>query len=473
MRSQQGCKKNTKNLGGNVAANPVDDIVDESGSEERSGYLTGRYWGYSVGLLTLVYAFNFVDRQIVNILAEYIKRDLGLRDWQLGVLTGFSFALVYGLVGIPVARLAERRHRPLIIAISAGVWSIFTAVCGFAGTFTQLAIARFGVGLGEAGATPASHSLIVNYTPPEKRGRALSLYQTGVPLGGLIGMALGGIVADLYGWRAAFFIAGAPGIIIAVVVALTLVEPRKTAPQAARPQASFKRDAAFLLAKRAFPLFAVGGSLIALRGYGTQAFIASFFFRIHGGEIQAYADRINQAFGTHLGQAGLIGIFLGLLGGIASILGTIIGGFLMDHWSRKNVRHLSAVTAIPQLIAAPFLVVGLLWHGALGAFILMTLPTFFSAMSIGPVWAGIQSLATPATRATATAVAALATAFIGLGLGPLLVGVISDLLAAAGLTTGDSLRWALIAAETPALVGAAMMWAARGHLEREVETARA
>lgn len=443
--------------------------ADDTGAST-GGRLTGRYWGYSVGLLTLVYAFNFVDRQIVNILAEYIKRDLHLKDWQLGILTGFSFALVYGLAGIPVARFAERSHRPFIIAASAGVWSVFTAVCGFAGGFWQLAMARLGVGLGEAGGVPASHSLIVSYTPPEKRGRALSLYQIGVPLGGLIGLALGGIIADLYGWRTAFFIAGAPGIVMAVLVGLTLVEPRKarTAPVMA-PASTFAKDARFLLGKKAFPLFAVGGAFIALRGYGTQAFIASFFFRIHGDEIQGYADRVNAMFGLKLGQAGIIGLSLGIFGGLASIAGTIIGGFLMDHWSKKSVRHFGSVTAIPQVIAAPFLVLGLLWPNAFWAFVLMTLPTFFSAMSIGPVWTCVQSMATPATRATASAVTALITAFLGLGLGPLLVGIISDVLSGAGLATGDSLRWGLLVAETPALIGAAMMWRARRYLERDIE----
>ena len=169
-------------------------------------------------LLLIVNAFNFVDRQIVNILAEPIKQELGLADWQLGMLTGFAFAIFYALAGIPIARYAERGNRPYIIGTAIACWSAFTIFCGMAGNFFQLLLFRFGVGIGEAGGVPPAHSLISDYAPREKRASSLAFFHMGLPIGALMGLALGGLVADAYGWRAAFIIAGAPGFIVAVLL---------------------------------------------------------------------------------------------------------------------------------------------------------------------------------------------------------------------------------------------------------------
>ncbi|MGP1275131.1 MAG: MFS transporter, partial [Caulobacterales bacterium] len=179
---------------------------------------------YAVGMLLVIYIFNFLDRQIVNILAEPIKLELGVADWQLGMLTGLAFALFYTVLGIPIARYAEKADRVKIISAAVGVWSLFTIACGLAGNFIQLLLARIGVGVGEAGCSPPAHSLITDYTPKEERASALAFYSMGIPLGSLAGMALGGLIADAYGWRMAFFVAGAPGIILAVMAFLTLPE---------------------------------------------------------------------------------------------------------------------------------------------------------------------------------------------------------------------------------------------------------
>jgi len=190
------------------AAAPAEGLVAE---EAETPPLSTGYRTYALWLLMLVYTLNFLDRQIVNILAEDIKKDLHLADWQLGMMTGLAFALFYTVLGLPIARLAERSHRPRIIAGSIMVWSAFTVLCGMAGNFWQLVLARIGVGIGEAGCTPAAHSLITDYTPKEKRASAIAFYSIGTPLGSLIGLAMGGMIADAYGWRAPSWSPGRPG----------------------------------------------------------------------------------------------------------------------------------------------------------------------------------------------------------------------------------------------------------------------
>ena len=204
-----------------------------SGTDEPT--VSEGYRRYAIGLLFFVYVFNFIDRQIVTILAEPIKQDLGLADWQLGLMTGTAFAVFYCTLGIPIARYAERGNRPWIIGLSLAAWSGFTALCGLAQNFWQLVAARIGVGVGEAGCTPPAHSLIADYTPREKRASAMALYSMGNPVGALIGVVVGGLVADAYGWRTAFRLVGAPGVVFAVIVIATLFEPRaKMAAAAAR-----------------------------------------------------------------------------------------------------------------------------------------------------------------------------------------------------------------------------------------------
>ena len=168
------------------------------------------YTRYAMFLLLGIYIVNFLDRAVVNILAEPIKNDLGLADWQLGLMSGLAFAIFYTVLGIPIARMAERKNRPIIIGTAVAVWSGFTALSGMAQNFAQLVLFRIGVGVGEAGCTPPAHSLIADYVPKEKRASALAFYSMGTPLGGLLGLVMGGLIADAYGWRVAFFVAGAP-----------------------------------------------------------------------------------------------------------------------------------------------------------------------------------------------------------------------------------------------------------------------
>src|SRR5215203_3792461 len=219
------------------------------------------YTQYVMWLLLGIYIVNFLDRQVLNILSEDIKTELRLSDTQLGLLGGVAFALFYTVLGIPIARLAERKNRARIIGTSVFVWSGFTALCGQATSFWQLALCRFGVGAGEAGCTPPAHSLIVDYVPKERRASALAFYSMGTPIGTLAGLVLGGLVADAYGWRAAFLVAGVPGILFSILAFTTLKEPRRQlaahAAQVAAASATFGETMRYLFSKRTFWFIAV------------------------------------------------------------------------------------------------------------------------------------------------------------------------------------------------------------------------
>ena len=252
------------------------------------------YTRYAMLLLMAIYTINFLDRSVINILAEPIKNELKLADWQLGMMSGLAFALFYTILGIPLAQLAERRNRPMIIGASVAVWSGFTALSGATTNFVQLVLCRIGVGIGEAGCTPPAHSLIADYVPKEKRASALAFYSMGTPLGGLLGLVMGGLIADAYGWRVAFLVAGVPGLFFAALCFLTLREPRKIlAEHSAKitsSQATFRETLAYLMKKKTFWLIALGAAIKAFIGYGHAPFTASFFLRVHGDEVARLAS---------------------------------------------------------------------------------------------------------------------------------------------------------------------------------------
>jgi predicted MFS family arabinose efflux permease len=234
--------------------------------------LPGRaYRSYALGLLMLIYVVNFVDRQVVSILADLIKQDLKLADWQLGLMTGLAFAVLYTVLGLPIARIAERGDRPLIIAVAVAVWSGFTALSGMAQTFTHLVLARIGVGVGEAGCTPPALSLIADTVPKAQRASAVSVYMLGAPVGSLLGLALGGLIADAFGWRMAFVIVGLPGLLLAAIAALTLREPRRGRPVVARADdgvPSFREALTELRGKRTYWRVVGGVTIKSFASYG-------------------------------------------------------------------------------------------------------------------------------------------------------------------------------------------------------------
>ncbi len=390
-----------------------------------------RYRAYVLTMLVVVYVFNFLDRQIVTILAEPIKVDLGLNDTQIGLMTGLAFALFYTVLGVPIARLADRANRVSIISAALVIWSGMTALCGMANNFVQMLAARIGVGVGEAGCSPPAHSLIADYYPPEQRASALSIYALGIPIGSILGLLAGGWIAEFYGWRMAFFLVGIPGIVLAVFVKLTLREPIRgmsdpspqTGPQEQPP---LVETIAALLRNRTMVHLAMGGALTSFVGYGLGQWLPAFFIRIHELGIAETAT------------------YFGLVLGVASAAGTVLGGTMADRLARRDVRMYAWLPAIGVLLAFPFYVAAMVSDQPYLAIAILVAPSLLNSLWLGPAFGTIQNLAPTRMRALASAMLLFILNIIGLGLGPFLVGVLSDLLA--GTFGEDSLRYAILIA---------------------------
>lgn len=388
------------------------------------------YRRYVLGMLLVVFTFNFIDRQILAILLQPIKQDLGLSDTQLGLLTGIAFSLFYVSFGIPLARLADRSSRVNIITGALVAWSAMTALCGMAQNFWQLLFARIGVGIGEAGCIPPSQSLISDYFAPEKRAMALSIFALGVPIGVMFGFLVGGWMEEYFGWRTAFLVVGLPGILLAIIVRLTLREPPRglseTTIKDHGEQPSMREVARYLWGLRSFRHVAFAAALHAFVGYGVISWLPSFLARSY-----------------QMGGAE-IGTWLALLAGIVGGLGTVAGGWLGDRYAKKDRRWYVWISGITIMLAVPFTIYAFLGGDKYWTLSMYILPTFFGAFYHGPTGAVIQGLAQVRMRAISAALYVLMVNLIGLGLGlgPLAVGVISDLLAPAyGV---ESLRYALL-----------------------------
>jgi MFS family permease len=384
------------------------------------------YRRYVLGLLLLVYVVNFIDRNIVNILLEPIKREFDPSDTALGFLAGTAFAIFYATLGLPIARWADRGVRRNIIALALLLWSGMTALCGMARSFPQLAAARVGVGIGEAGCSPPAHSILSDYYPPERRGTAFATYALGIPIGTAFGIYVGGWMAETFSWRSAFLLVGLPGILLAAVVRLTLREPPRghseTRSDAGAPP-RIAEVAGTMWGLSSFRHLAAGATLHAFVGYGVLAWNAAYLMRSHGmsvGEVGAWLSGIGLIFGG---------------------LGTFLGGWLTDRLIPRDARWALWVPGISTLIAVPFSIAFYQWPDARGALAFAGIPVFFGAMYLGPTFSLTQALAPLRMRAVASAFLLFLLNLIGLGLGPQAVGVASDLLAPS--LEEDSLRGAL------------------------------
>lgn len=401
--------------------------------------VTSGYRTYVLVMLVIVYIFNFLDRQIVTILAEPIKMDLGLNDTQIGLMTGLAFAVFYTVLGIPIARLADRSNRTTIITIALVIWSGMTAVCGAAQNFTQMLLARIGVGVGEAGCSPPAHSLIADYYPPEQRASALSIYALGIPIGSILGLLAGGWIAEFWGWRAAFYIVGIPGVLLAVVFKMTVKEPIRgmsdtasTNPADAE-QLPLGETIRTVLKNRTIFHVAMGGALTSFVGYGLGQWLPAFFIRIHGMGIAETAT------------------YFGLVLGVASAIGTVLGGAIADKLAVRDKRWYAWLPAAGVLAAFPFYFVAMLMDNPLIAIAIMIVPSLLNSLWLGPGFGTVQNVAPGRMRAMASAVLLFVLNIIGLGLGPFLVGVLSDVLSES--LGQESLRWAIVIAT------AAYFWA--------------
>jgi predicted MFS family arabinose efflux permease len=404
-----------------------------------------------LGLLLLVYIFNFADRMLLGVMAMPIKLELGLSDTQLGLLGGTAFALFYSTLGLPIAWLADRHSRTWIVTISLTVWSGFTALCGLAGNFLYLFVARLGVGVGEAGGVAPSYSLLADYFPPEQRSRALGVYSFGIPIGSAIGLAFGGLIATAFNWRVAFVVMGVGGILLAPVFRLLVKEPPRggldRAPPAARPQ--LRVAARLIRGKPSFWLVAVASALASTASYGISFWIPSFYIR---------------SFELSLAQASFAYAALILSGGIA---GAWTGAWLGDRYGPANPRFYLLIPAAALLLSVPFFVMAITTHSLVVSVIMLVVPTACGSMIFGPVLTVIQHVVPPSLRTTSSALFLMINNLIGLGLGSLILGALSD-----GLHQRfgeESLRYALLAGAGFYILASALYLLASYRVSRDWE----
>jgi len=416
------------------------------------------YRSYVLAVLVLVYTFNFIDRQIVGILAIPIKTELHLSDSQLGMMGGLAFALFYTLLGIPIARLADRVSRTGIMTAALALWSLMTAVCGLTQNFSQLFLARVGVGVGEAGGVTPAYSLICDYFPSEERARALSVYSFGIPIGSAVGIALGGFITSLMSWRMAFFIVGLAGLLITPLLKLTVREPLRGAFDSLRiarddrsapagNSSSLLEVMALLARKPSFWGLSLGASCASMMGYGLFFWAPSFLVR---------------SFHLTLLHASLSYGGLVLVGGL---FGIWFGGVFADRYGAKRRAMYAFVPAIAFLATVPFYVVGVLSTTLWISFLVLLVPTALGLLWLGPVLAAIQHLVPAHMRATASALFLFINNLIGIGLGTTLIGVVSDTMRVR--FGAESLRYAILAGTGFYLIAAALFFFAARKLAQD------
>jgi MFS family permease len=406
---------------------------------------------------------------VVIILAESIKRDLHIADWQIGMMSGFAFATLYTVLGLPIARLAEYANRPRIIAIAIATWSVFTMLCGTAQTFLHMVAARIGVGIGEAGCTPPAISLIADYYPKERRAGAISVYVSGASIGALLGMGIGGLVADHWGWRVAFFVVGAPGVFVALITGLTLVEPRDGAAIAlsGHPESRirFWDVIRYLTNKESFVLIVAAQCSKAFLLYGLSAFYGSLFFRVHGAELGAIGAKVGMQ------AAGLLGIVLGLSFGGCAAIGSILGGILADRFAKHDMRALVIIPAISAALTAPLQLWCFSSSSVAVALFTLGLVSMIDGLGFGTPYSAIQGLVPQRMRATATAISLFGQNLLGLGLGPLAIGLASDVFARKyNMGIGPGLRLSMELFACLGFVPAFLFWRGGKRLREEIES---
>ena len=410
------------------------------------------YSRYVLGLLTTVYVFNFIDRQILAMLIEPIKQEFGVSDTAMGFLSGFAFVFFYTLAGIPIARWADHRSRRLIITLAVAIWSVMTVASGFARNFTQLAAIRVLVGIGEAGGTPPSHSLLSDYFPLQKRATALGIYSWGAYVGSALAFLAGGYLVQNYSWRIAFYLVGLPGVILALLVWFTVREaPRGQAESAAAntESASLRETLRFLTSRRSFNYIALGAGIQSLSGYGIIIWGPTFLSRVHGME---WVD---------------IGITLGWVVGLAGCAGATLGGTLSDRLGARDAAWYMRLPALESVLAIPF-AVGFVLLDERQLAILCFVPFYLlGAMYVGPMHAMVQSLARVRMRATASAILLFVVNMIGLGIGPLLVGALNDYVF--GPTYGDlAIRYSLLTVAVLGGMASILFWQASRTLAEDL-----
>ena len=403
---------------------------------------TSSRWRYfSLGLLTVVYALNFLDRTIFNVLIEPIKKEFVLSDTTMGLLAGFGFVLFYSLLGIPIARIADRLNRRNIVAIAFAFWSAMTFLCGLASSVATLALARVGVGIGESAGTPASQSIIADLFGKDERPRALGIYAIGTYLGVFLGYFIGGYVNQHHGWRMAFFVAGLPGLALAAVLWLTVSEPARGARAEAFAPEPIRPTLGFLISQRSFVIVLVGFCLTTYTNYATSAWIPPFLARVH-----------------HLSSVE-IGTYAGTFKGLFGMAGTLVGGLVVAQIGRGDDRWKLWAPAITSGFAGPVFALCMLTPNFELMVAALAATSFLVGFHLGPIFAIAQTIARPSMRALASAIMLLTATCFGQGVGPLAVGMINDILKPD--FGNEAVRYSLLSAAVATSVGALLfVWAA-------------
>ena len=399
-----------------------------------------------LALLLLAYIFNFLDRTILNILAGPIIADLQLTDTEFGAITGLAFAILYSVMGVPLALLADRTSRSRVIAGALAVWSGFTALCGTATSFGQLFFYRLGVGVGEAGGVAPSYALIADYFPPQRRARALAIFSLGIPLGLAGGTLIGAYLATWIDWRAAFLVMGVAGLVLAPVMLLVVRDVRHGPGGQVTPPALLSAFP-IIARKPTFWLMAVAASCSSLAGYGLAAWTPSV---------------LERSFGFSLIERGQFLASIFLIGGTA---GVFAGGWLADRLGQGDRRWYARLPAIAWLITAPTFAIGLMTQNLWIAWPLLLIPNALNILWLGPVATAVQHLVPRPMRSTASASFLLINNLIGLGVGPMLIGALSDLFKARFGT--EALRYAAVSVVGFYLLAALLMLLAVRRLRQD------
>ncbi|MBX3482396.1 MAG: MFS transporter [Phenylobacterium sp.] len=418
-----------------------------------------------LGLLTAANALNMLDRRIINILAEPIKHELNLSDAQLGALTGLAFALLYCTAALPIARIADRSDRVRVLGVAAFAWSAFTALSGAAGSFIQMFLCRIGVGVGEAGCAPPAQSLIVDEFPAERRSGALAIFMSGQSIGGALGLVAGGVLGEMIGWRWTLVCAGVPGLIVGALVLLTLTDPRRHQAPADRPaQQPLMQVLGMLLKRPSFVLVSLAFGSIGFVGYTAGAFAGSFYLRSHA------ADLAQLSASLGMRPLAVIGLGLGLFGAVGGAAGSLAGGWLGDRMGRRDVRALTLIPAAGMLLGTISYAAMFTVPDVTLSLVLSALAAFFIALFGGPGSLALQQVAGANARATALAVTTFIASGIGLGIGPVATGLVSDALAPS-LGPAEGLRMAILICLVTGLLGAICFAAAGRTLARDIAEA--
>ena len=409
--------------------------MNDAGAPVFAGYGAKSYRAYALLMLTVVYTFNFVDRGLIGITQEALKHDLGVDDFQLGLLGGPAFAILYTLLGVPIARFAERSNRITIVTLGAAVWSAMTAACGLAGNYLQLVVARIGVGIGEAACTPPSQSVLTDYYPSARRATALAIYALGIPVGTMISAFMGSQLvahggqwfaflaplasslglhnnvdgAPIAGWRTVFLVLGLPGLAAALILKMTVREPPRSG--ASRETPSFSATLRAISAKRSFWHLAIAGALMSFVGYSTAQFLVSY-------SVRNYGVSIEQAAGA-----------LAIVAGVSVALGTFFGGFLADRLQGRFPAIAAWLPGAGIIVALPVYLFAFAAPDFNTAFLFLLIAPVFHYLYLGPMYAVSQSVVEPRMRATTVAILLLVVNLIGYGLGPPTLGALSDFLA--------------------------------------------